>query len=108
MTHNKGIGYDLDSLIEKLRERAMDTDPELAFLLGVASGKLREQETRISQLEAGWIPVTERLPEYGQEVIVYTGNILKPIVMAYTFWKVDYDTWLHVTHWMPMPEGPEG
>lgn len=54
-----------------------------------------------------WIPVSERLPEYGQEVIIYTGNTLKPIVIAYTFWKADYDTWLHVTHWMPMPEGPE-
>ena len=54
-----------------------------------------------------WIPVTERLPEYGQEVLVYTGNILKPIVMGYTFWKKDYDTWLHVTHWMPLPEAPK-
>lgn len=54
-----------------------------------------------------WIPVSERLPEHGQEVIVYTGNILKPIVMAYTFWNPKYDTWAHVTHWMPMPEGPE-
>ena len=53
-----------------------------------------------------WVPVTERLPEHGQEVIVYTGNILKPIVMAYTFWNPKYDTWAHVTHWMPMPEGP--
>ena len=62
---------------------------------------IREQEQR------RWIPVTERLPEYGQEVLVYTGNILKPIVMAYTFWRKDYDTWLHVTHWMPLPPAPE-
>lgn len=54
-----------------------------------------------------WIPVAERLPEHGQEVIVYTGNILKPAVMAYTFWNPKYDTWTHVTHWMPFPEGPE-
>jgi hypothetical protein len=55
-----------------------------------------------------WIPVSERLPEYGQEVIVYTGNILKPIVMTYTFWNPEYDTWAHVTHWMPLPEPPKG
>ena len=54
-----------------------------------------------------WIPVTERLPEQGQEVIVYTGNILSPVVMAYKFWCKDYTTWLHVTHWMPLPEPPK-
>ena len=54
-----------------------------------------------------WIPVSERLPEYGQEVLVYTGNILKPVVMAFTFWRKDYDTWLRVTHWMPLPEPPK-
>lgn len=54
-----------------------------------------------------WIPVSERFPEQGQEVIIYTGNILKPTVMAYQFWNPKYDTWTHVTHWMPMPDGPE-
>jgi hypothetical protein len=54
-----------------------------------------------------WIPVSERLPEQGQEVIIYTGNILKPTVMAYQFWNPKYDTWTHVTHWMPLPEPPQ-
>lgn len=53
-----------------------------------------------------WISVSDRLPEQGQEVIIYTGNILKPTVMAYQFWNPKYDTWTHVTHWMPLPEGP--
>lgn len=53
-----------------------------------------------------WISVKERLPERGQEVIVYTGGVLEPVVMAFQFWSKDYDSWLHVTHWMPMPEGP--
>ena len=54
-----------------------------------------------------WIPVTERLPKHGQEVIIYTGNILKPTVLAYQFWNPKYDTWCHVTHWMPLPEPPK-
>lgn len=54
-----------------------------------------------------WIPVSERLPEQGQEVIIYTGNILKPTVMAYQFWNPKYDTWTHVTHWMPLPNPPQ-
>ena len=54
-----------------------------------------------------WIPVTERLPEHGQEVIVYSGNILKPTVFAYQFWNPKYDTWLRITHWMPLPKPPQ-
>ena len=55
-----------------------------------------------------WIPVTERLPEHGQEVIVYSGNILKPTVFAYQFWNPKYDSWKHITHWMPLPIPPKG
>ena len=54
-----------------------------------------------------WIPVEERLPERGQQVIAYSGNVLKPAVFAFEFWNKDFDTWAHVTHWMPLPEGPK-
>lgn len=53
-----------------------------------------------------WIPVTERLPEQGQEVIVYDGGVLKPKVFAYQFWNKEYDSWARVTHWMPLPQAP--
>lgn len=55
-----------------------------------------------------WIPVTERLPEQGQEVIVYDGGVLKPKVFCYLFWNPNYDNWARVTHWMPLPEPPKG
>lgn len=54
-----------------------------------------------------WIPVTERLPEQGQEVIVYDGGVLKPKVFCYLFWNPNYDNWARVTHWMPLPEPPK-
>ena len=54
-----------------------------------------------------WIPVTERLPEQGQEVIVYDGGVLKPKVFAYHFWNKDFDSWTRITHWMPLPEPPK-
>ena len=54
-----------------------------------------------------WIPVTERLPEQGQEVIVYDGGVLKPKVFCYLFWDKHYDNWARVTHWMPLPEPPK-
>lgn len=54
-----------------------------------------------------WIPVSERLPEQGQEVIVYDGGVLKPKVYCYLFWNPNYDNWARVTHWMPLPEPPK-
>lgn len=54
-----------------------------------------------------WIPVTERLPEQGQEVIVYDGGVLKPKVFCYLFWDKNFDNWARVTHWMPLPEPPK-
>ena len=55
-----------------------------------------------------WIPVTERLPEYGQLVIVYSGGVLSPQVYAQHFWRADFNDWVHITHWMPLPEPPKG
>lgn len=54
-----------------------------------------------------WIPVTERLPKQGQEVIVYSGGVSIPTVFAYQFWDKNYESWERITHWMPMPEPPK-
>ena len=67
---------------------------EMAYKNGYEDGKPK------------WIPVTERLPERGQEVIVYSGDILEPTVFAYHFWNKDFASWAHITHWMPLPEAP--
>lgn len=56
-----------------------------------------------------WIPVTERLPEYGQRVLAYSGKVFKPSVFWYIFYSEDYAMWKNeVTHWMPLPEPPKG
>lgn len=55
-----------------------------------------------------WISVKDSLPEREQEVIVYTGNVLKPSVITYHFWEADMDSWTRVTHWMPLPQQPKG
>lgn len=54
-----------------------------------------------------WIPVTERLPERDQEVIVFSGDYLEPKVFAYHFWGEKFSSWKGITHWMPMPEIPK-
>lgn len=90
-------------IINGLLDRAdRVADQSAGRIMRQAAERLRELDQ-----EQKWIPVAERLPAQGQEVIVYTGNILSPVVMAYKFWDKDFDTWLHVTHWMPLPEPPK-
>ena len=61
-----------------------------------------------------WIPVTERLPEKGQEVLVFdtrenwTGFAWLRPDETWTALGFDFPFDLgEVTHWMPLPEPPE-
>ena len=65
------------------------------------------EELRKLKDKIRWIPVTERLPERGSEIIVFTGKTAEPKVLAYSFWNPKYDLWGRVTHWMPLPDGPK-
>lgn len=49
-----------------------------------------------------WIPVTERLPEEGDTVLMWhkEGFVMLAVNM--------FDEMDDVTHWMPLPEPPEG
>lgn len=95
------------------------TSHELAYKKGYEAGKRDAQK---------WIPVTERLPELWQDCFVL-------VKMKYD-WDEDYEydvdagcyvdengyidgfntyndwnegqQYIHVTHWMPLPEPPKG
>ena len=71
-------------------------------MLNLTASRLRELEEK-----QRWIPVTERLPERGQEVLVYAGDGHKPEVYAYSFWHKDFASFSRITHWLPLPEPPE-
>ena len=67
-------------------------------ILREAVAAIREKEER------RWIPVTERLPDIGIEVLVYSED--DGICVDYC----DGDSFVcyYVTHWMPLPKPPKG
>lgn len=86
-------------LLEKLTERCARCAEEIA----------------VAQERTRWIPVEERLPEDSmQKVLVFVPHIHGDIVDVGRYLGADgwvlegwYLTQSAVTHWMPLPEGPE-
>lgn len=90
------VGLDGADLIEKLTDRCARYAEEIA----------------VAQERTRWVPVTERLPEVGRKVLIsWTANGEICFDTAFrlidgwsaTHWELSAD----VTHWMPLPEGPE-
>lgn len=95
-----GVSADNEALcetIEMLKKQAFD----MSSLIGDYSEKTR------------WIPVTERLPEYGKHVLVYVGFFQPYIEAAYYCedrkWRFAYDDAevVGVSHWMLLPTPPK-
>lgn len=65
--------------------------------------------------ESNWIPVSERLPEEDQEVIICIGECsVGTAIYTYfdngsTFRNENYEFFQHdeVTHWQPLPKPPQ-
>lgn len=64
-----------------------------------------------------WIPVEERLPEPGKDVLVWSSGFDEPMVGCFKHWNWqrkqhmfyvhnDRNMWGNITHWMPMPQPP--
>lgn len=69
-----------------------------------------------NELLKRWIPVSERLPEEGQSVIVYDRIASGCEVVTYgsgewKYWEFHHSVKFFkdiFTHWMPLPQPPEG
>lgn len=70
-----------------------------------------------SETTTKWIPVTERLPRYNEEVLVYRPKMaMKIYVSSYEgYYGEDDDEWHEgwgicgdITHWMELPPAPKG
>ena len=120
-THGCAILRAAADLIERLTAEVADLRKELEWkdmVIALAQRKQAEAEAERDALreKQRWIPVTERLPErdvqvlgwykdnpfsqYRPEVVAWNGN---GWVFVYAHRYVT-----NVTHWMPLPEAPEG
>ena len=56
----------------------------------------------------GWIPVTERLPDDGEQVLACTKNGKAFSAHYDHFWgKWSVSHTVKITHWMPLPQPPK-
>lgn len=87
--------------------------------------ELARRDARIAELEQErrWIPVSERLPEYGEPslTIYHTKNATSQITirclvedrddkLRVIWYDIENGLWVNgnnITHWMPLPEPPE-
>lgn len=81
-------------------------NPDVRDACYMAITALREQE------QSRWISVKEKLPENHKEVLIYCGSYHE-----IGWYESDNKSWRSdflgcctddVTHWMPLPEPPEG
>ena len=56
-----------------------------------------------------WIPVTERLPDCADTVLAVDGDGIRATAYYVGYWHSggELDEYA-ITHWMPLPEPPEG
>jgi hypothetical protein len=61
------------------------------------------------EVEGGWIPIAERLPENGWKVLTYVPSYGVTECLYGADYHKDYNGWWTsgVTHWMPLPKPPE-
>lgn len=91
------VGLDGADLIERLTDRCARYAEEIA----------------VAQERTRWIPVEEKLPEVGRRVLATSGVFVGEAFRAQSGeWARIYGKWndfleRSVTHWMPLPAGPE-
>lgn len=110
------MGRDSDVSSEIKREAA-DAIEELQADKTALNGTVTNLLEQIKDLgEPRWIPVTGRLPLYGQDVLATRvfgdGEKCQEILMAHVaVWNEETgEKWwnaTNITHWMPLPEPPK-
>ena len=88
---------------------------------GVIAATIEDCQKVIGEMEDdGWIPVTERLPEHDNNVLVIVTDRFSNIKLEHAYLLANYEHdcgWIlemfpeienpGVTHWMPLPDLPK-
>lgn len=94
---------DKERVIAALEEYKGDSTGLIAMTVEDCQRAVREMAA-----DDGWIPVSERLPERFEKVILCReGNIVEQGYRDVNdWWKVYGTRTKKITHWMPLPEPP--
>ena len=65
------------------------------------------EEYANSTVSDGWIPVSERLPDDDDLVLVYDSEGTHGYIYTLRVYREFFDKFKCVTHWMPLPSAPE-
>lgn len=115
-----------DELVERLRAETYTLE-ELSIILPRAADAIEElsravekwinvERDRLFKSVPRWIPVTERVPLYGQDVLAVRtygdGEKCQEVLMAHiAVWNEETgEKWwnaTNITHWMPLPKPPK-
>ena len=109
-----------DELVKRLRAHngwaLNETLDEAADAIEDLISALTASNEVIAKSKPRWIPVTERLPLYGQDVLAVRtygdGEKCQEVLMAHiAVWDEETGAkwWnaTNITHWMPLPEPPK-
>lgn len=113
--------YERIDLLETWIAGIADDHPQIPDWIQQSARSLLAQE--IDKLEVNqtkWISVKDRLPEYGQSILIVINGHVQPI--TYMFDGNDDESWYepyyfdgtddfiwdpqYITHWMPLPKPP--
>lgn len=104
----EAMAHDLRAYADWCIAHYEDVPPTIVNDLNAAAALIEQQAAKIEELEEKiprWIPVAERLPEVEGKYIVCTAH---GSVTTVRFDPVLGRFQRIFTHWMPLPEGPEG
>ena len=98
-----------------VKRQAADAIEELQADKAALNGTVSNLIQQIAELsKPRWIPVSERLPKYGERVLVFGGVTM--YVAYYDKNRYGGESWhklnskshyCNPTHWMPLPEPPK-